>query len=201
MDNFSFCYKGDRDYVHGSDIYNSVTKYLEEKYSTGIGRSDLSIHRLSIHNMVGQVLENSGQAVPTESSVVFQFEVSGRVLALFMLETDAVVQCRYEYDEDSVTQLSRVEHDHHSISVRNQTPYTPIEIIIALNKKLMQTVFAAENGKWLFTRLSLKRRLPTNSDRLFVITHLGGHGPRLTRSSIDLDGVDYGEIYFSMRRK
>ncbi len=199
MDNFSFCYKGDRDYVHGSDIYNSIIRYLEQRYETFGGRSVLSIHKLSTHNMIGEILEDPGQGVPN-ASVVFQFETSGDARTLFMLETDALIHCRYEYDEDSITQSTRMEHDPRSISVRNQTRYTPIEIIIALNKKLMQRAFAVEKGKWLFTRLSLDRPLPQSSDSVFAITHLGGHGPRLTRSLINIDGMDYGEIYFSLRR-
>src|SRR4030042_2465141 len=198
MENFNFCFKGDRTYVHGSDIYNSITKYLKANNTAPIGPIELSIHRLMTHNMVGQILGAEQSLPPPSPPVIYRFTVGGSQKILYLAETDKGVDCRYEYDEESITKPSQVSADQNCITVHNKTPYSPIEVIVALNKKLVQTVFAGEKGKWLFTKLLLKGPLPEVSDAAFAITFSGGHSHRLTRSKVAIDGAYCGEIFFSM---
>ena len=44
-----FCFKGSRDYVHGTDIYNSLIEELDLKSSTG--EFDLSFHGIARTNL------------------------------------------------------------------------------------------------------------------------------------------------------
>lgn len=201
MDNFNFCFKAERTYVHGSDIYNSILRYLKPKYGATISSIELSIHTLSTHNMMGEILDSGQPTFPVPPAVVFKFDVAGASKTLYLVETDKNVDCRYEYDEESIVQPSQISSDQSRITVRNETPYTPIEVVIALNKKLMQIVHADEKGKWLFTRLALKQPLPDHTDETFTLSLAGGHSYRLTRSTIAIAGKSYGQIFFSMVKR
>jgi hypothetical protein len=198
MENFNFCFKGDRTYVHGSDIYNSITKYLKANNTAPIGPVELSIHRLMTHNMVGEIMGAEQSLLSLSPPVIYRFTVEGVPKTFFLSETDKRVDCRYEYDEESITRPSQVSADQNYITVHNKTPYSSIEVIIALNKKLVQAVFAGEKGKWLFTKLLLKGPLPEVSDAIFTVTFSGGLSHRLTRSKVAIDGAYCGEIFFTL---
>ena len=198
MENFDFCFKGDSTYVHGSDIYNSITKYLKSNDMGPTGPIALSMHRLMIHNMVGEML-GAEQCLPSPSPpVVYRFIVAGMQKIFFLFETGKRVDCRCEYDEESITRPSQISVDQNGITVHNKTPNSPIEVIVALNLKLMKTVFASEKGKWLFTKLVIERPLPEVSDAAFAVTFSGGHSHRLACSKIAIDDAYFGEIFFSL---
>ena len=198
MENFNFCFKGDSNYVHGSDIYNSITKYLKANHRTPIGPIELSMHRLMAHNMVGEILGAEKSLPSPTPPVICRFTVDEMQKTFYLTETDKGVDCRQEYDEEMITKRSRLSADQHCIAVHNKTSYSPIEVVVALNLKLMKTVFAGEKGKWLFTKLFLRGALPEASDATFAITFSGGHSHRLTCSKIEIDGAYCGEIFFSL---
>jgi hypothetical protein len=198
MDNFKFCFKGNRTYIHGSDIYNAIAKYLKAKYGYAITNIELSMHKLASHNMIGEVLDVGQPILSVSPAVICRFDIAEKTKTLYLIETDMSIDCRYEFAEESIIRNSHILQRQKSITLMNQTPYSSIEIIIALNKKLMQYLFAGEKGNWLFTRLTLKQLLPVSSDAMFTVAFKQNLSYRLTCSTIAIGKEHYGEIFFSL---
>jgi len=201
MTDFNFCFKGNRTYVHGSDMFNSVNKYLRSNFGQAFSHVDfMSINHQTSNNLKGEIL-NADQHDPSRQYItICKFSLSGEKKVLCLYERGAAVKCRYEYDEESVVKNGQISLEQKTITLNNETSYSPIEVIIALNKKLVQNLFSAERGKWLFTKLLLKRALPTSSLGLYSLVFKQNLGSRLTSSSIGIADKNYGDIYFSLTK-
>jgi hypothetical protein len=82
-----------------------------------------------------------------------------------------------------------------SISQATPTPYSFIERVVALNKRLLENVDTNPKRGWWFSRLELVAIPPqVKALRLRRLTDLGG---RLVKSSIESDETPVGHVYFS----
>jgi hypothetical protein len=198
MDSFDYCFKGDRNYVHGSDIYNSIEAYVRKSFKSPVTDFDFAIHHVSYSNMSFKVLDHEPVQPQSTPAVVCKFRSEEEQKLLFLFDSDKKVECRYAYDEDSIVRSSRIDLGTKNIFVKNTTVYTPVEVVIALNKLLMQNIFKGEKGKWFFTRLMLKRMLPESSSAEFLITMTKNLSYRLTSSTIKIGDEYYGDIFFSL---
>jgi hypothetical protein len=69
-----------------------------------------------------------------------------------------------------------------------------------MKKKLMQILFPKENVKWVFVRAELER-VPLNVTQRLIVTCKTLSPGRIYRSSLAVDGVDIGSLYFIGIRK
>lgn len=198
MDVLSFCYKGSRTYVHGTDMYNTACRYLHASGISSVQNIDFAIHRLTTNNLKTHVWPVEEIPPDYDPSVSLRFAQGGQQFVMGLFETDVPITCRYPYDEDSIAQSSTLSPQNRSIALQNSTPYTSIEVIVALNKVLMQTLFADVPGKWYFTRLRLKEELPVATNSAFLLKQTRSLGSRLTQSQIFMNEVSIGDIFFSL---
>ena len=201
MDTFTFCFKGDRTYVHGTDLYNSICEYLEERCSGSMPAIDLWIRKVVTHNMEGCVLdEDEDEATPSPPAVLCRFESGGRAQKLCLFEQESLVTCRYAYDEERIVRAAELLLEAKRIRLTEHLPFTLVELAVAMNKELVGQLFRPAEGKWYFTRLNLERPLPTDYSSHVTVSFEASSGSRLTRSSIIVDGLAYGHIFFSLVR-
>ena len=108
-------------------------------------------------------------------------------------ETDEPVIDSYPFDEDAITSGAVLEAE--IIRSGHANPYTVIENIIALTKKLNYALSPNINGKWLFGQIDLKKALPTEWDSIKIERTICV-GTSFSRNRIVIDGGDCGEIRF-----
>jgi hypothetical protein len=196
-----FRFKGDRTYVHGTDMYNAMLGELLTSYpAITISPLRFTVHRpatLQCHLLVGE----PGETLAKPASAVTELTThvaEGRISA-WLFEVDAPVTERYPYDEDRVETVC-ICHDS-SIAIHQDSGYTPIETAVAMTKLLHRRLYPPDMGKWLFTRLELQRPLAGADTSRFAIHFLEDLGRgRLTKSKIQVGSERIGQIYFSARR-
>lgn len=198
MGNFDFRFKGDRNYVHGTDIYNAIARYLQTRYGRELSHINLSFHTVMTHQLEGEVVETEQPDFAVQPAVICKFAAAGSGKTLALRESERTLQGRYAYDEESIARAGRISEDGQAITLVNETPYSSVEVTVAINKRLMQTIFAHEAGKWWFSRLILSKLLPEDATTTFMVRLKRHLGPRLTCSTIMVGGEPYGEVYFSM---
>ena len=190
-----FRFKGMRNYIHGTDMFNTMTG--------GYQPGTLENIRFTIHNFVWKpscdlFQANSKEALNsrTDAKVRCQFDCNGSTHYLVLVEQDGDTSTgsRYEYDEDRIVALTRTPDDF--IELTQKSPFTFIETVVAMNKHLLQTRFPKAPGKWAFTRIDL-----TNDcdDREKIALHFRHNmNFRLTKTDVLVDGQEVGDIYFSL---
>ncbi len=187
-----FCFKGSRNYVHGTDIYQKIVDLLsndiEEKF-------DLSFHGVAMNNM-----QLSHQIPKDESLIKFvckYIDKSKNKIMFYAIEIDSKIDCRYTYLEKDICSLSKVNTVEKVVVLTQETSYTFIENSVALNKYLLETLFPDANGKWYFTRLQLTQ-LPKEIFYPLKLILKANFNFKLTKTEIYIDNNFIGYIYFSL---
>lgn len=187
-------YKGTRDYLHGTDIFNNTVDWLKDQGSI-IKDIDFSFHRLARHQL--QAISGSLPET-TEPVAVCAFTIDGSRERIQLIETDQEVTGRYPYPEDELVSGMEIDLGAQRGELRGEVAYSDIEVWVAMTKALHYKVFPHLQGKWLFVRgrfpqFAYKTKAET---RTMVIA--ASFNDKLTRSEAFLDGVKVGEIFFSI---
>ena len=188
--NINFSFKGSRNYVHGTDIFNKITENIDDD----ISKIDLAFHGISNKNL--RFTTNS-PVNKNDIKVIFKYKNdSNNQIILYGYENSSSINNRYRYNEDIVCNNSKLNIEQKEISLNQKTGFTFIENIVAMNKYLLENLFKVE-GKWYFTRLQLDKPIHMiNKD--IKIRFKSNFNFKLTRSEIVVEDDIIGYIFFSL---
>jgi len=190
-----FEFKGMRDYIHGPDIFNRLTR--------AAGTGHLSKIRCTIHEFVRTpecnlyLFDNKDELAKIKNiCAIYQFDEGGKRRWIVLTEQggDASTGGRYEYDEEPFVSTCRIENE--GVSMTQQGPFTFIENIVAMCKHMHLQFFPEVQGKWIFTRIDLDAICEARENLALQLRHNMNY--RLTKSDILLDGKKIGNLYFSL---
>lgn len=188
-----FCFKGERDYVQGPDIYNQLANVFEGKIKNG--KIDLSMHGIAKQNIDISPLKPKNEKL---IKFVFNFiDEQGEKNRFFGIENDKKINCRYPYDEEKIFNLANLDTKEQSVSLDANTPYTFMENIVALNKYLLENLFLQKKGKWYFTKLQLKEFVNENTYPIKLVLQ-SNFNYKLTKTEAFVGTKLVGYIYFSL---
>lgn len=187
-------YKGERDYLHGSDIFNETLTWLGSQKEE-IKDIDFAFHRLAAYQLKAVL---GGLPEGAEPVAVCTFTSSGAREKIHLVETDQAVTDRYPFPEDEIVSLMEIDLAGRKGVLHGEMAYSDIEVWVAMTKALHYKVFPQLKGKWLFVRGRFPeyvRHSPAKERTLAIAASFNG---KLTRSEAILDGVKVGEIHFSI---
>lgn len=198
-----FAFKGERNYVHGTDIYQAIMDALTQEFAqplqtvcTGL---KLSFRKPSQHHcQLWLAPAMAAGTRPDSPSVEIQFLQEAQPFTGCLVETSKPVTERYRYDESGIMASSRVEQN--TVTQVCYPGYSMIENLVAMTKRLHLTHFPHAQGNWFFSRLELSQPLPASSGQSTSVTLKQNLGQRLTCSTLVIDGENVGTIYFSLVR-
>jgi len=193
------CFKGERNYLHGTDIYESLAQAANAQFECAIVRFQMSIHRFfnlqpEIHWFeIGHLA-----ARPRNAVVDFSISSNSRGAAGWLVETDRPVDCRVPYDEDKIGRHCTFTDS--CISIQGDSGYRPIEVVVSMTKQLHNRILRAQAGRWIFTKLDMRRLLEPLDATTFTVFLKENLHNRLTKSEITVGNESIGMIYFSLVR-
>ena len=193
-----FRYKGKRDYVHGTDMHEEFASLIRAANPEAYwGTFKMVIHEVT-RDQCRLIYQKDAESIlkPENGRVEFSFLSDELNLSGWLVETQDPVTERYAYDEDQITQKCSVEGK--NIKINEETPYLPIEVLVAMNKHLHLSLFPEADGKWWFTRLDLMRLLEAKDAQFFRIELLQNLQHKLTKSRVFVNNEHIGYIYFSL---
>lgn len=193
-----FQFKGERNYIHGTDMFNIM---LDASAIT----NEISNIRFTVHDFVHTPLcKLYRTTIKSELNEVAdirarcQFEVNGVTHWLGLIQnkntSDSFVAGRYSYDETKIVSLCDLKGE--QIKIQEQSPFTFIETVVAMNKYMHEQLFQGVSGKWIFARIDLDSNCTARDKLELCFRHNMNY--RLTKSDVLVDGVKIGDIYFSL---
>lgn len=194
----NFKFKGSRTYVHGTDIYNMVVKFAREEIGLKqIANIKYTLHKVMRTNLKLEFLKNERIPKRSNTSVVFLCNDGSDQYQFLLEENNQPVVGNYEYDEDSIVDVSVFNKDKKTIELFTQLDYTEIELIVALNKGLLNLEFPDGPGKWYLTKIELKEYFYKRDYKSILLKLERNLNFKLTKTKIEIDGIEVGHIYFS----
>jgi hypothetical protein len=191
-----FQFKGSREYIHGTDIFNRMLVLK------GPIR-ELSKIRFFVHSFVCTPICNlyladakDGLIGVADLKVRCQYEVNGVMHWIGMAEGsgDTTSGGRYEYDEEKIITLCQMEGQ--GIFLTCHSAFSFIETVVAMNKHMHQQMFPGITGNWVFTRIDLDAGCEAQDKIALRFVHNMNY--QLTKSDILVDGNKVGDLYFSL---
>jgi len=182
-------FKGDRDYLHGTDLLPALLKITEQV-------TDLSfrIHKVTSTIPQAQIVRESDISLLRSSDklcALMTYNRFAKRMVIAISETNQPITSRLNYDETEITRGA----DIYDKTIVQDVPVTGsfIERTVALNKQLLNAV--VNNNPWLFSRIDLTNA-PINPRNL-SLRLMHEIGSRSYQSGIISDGICLGKIYFS----
>lgn len=191
-----FRYKGDRDYIHGTDIFNAL---IGLHSPAAISKVRFTIHGFVRTPRCEVYRADSREALSTlqDIKVRASFDLSGVTQWVALRESSSPGPVgRYEYTEDRITALCTIQD--HGVALRRESNFTFIETVVAMNKYMHAKLFADADGKWIFTGIDLGHGCDAGTGISLKIGRDVNY--RLTRAEIMHNGHAFGNIFFSLLR-
>jgi len=194
-----FQFKGSRTYVHGTDIYNGIADFARNS----LGLNELTDINYTLHRIMGiqlriEAFRNETFRRRSDTCVDFQCRSGSDEWQFLLAENGQPVTGRYEYPEDDIVALCQCNPAAKTFTLTQATPFSDIEVIVAMNKGLVQKLFPDASGKWFFTRLEMNRYEQKSPYTRIELTLVRNLGLKLTKTRVVRDGRDLGNIYFSI---
>ena len=190
----TFSFKGMRNYVHGTDIYNRMFDFFQQKHIKP-SKLDLSFHGIASKNM-----SLSFDMPENKSMVKFICKYTDekeQIKICYGIEREEHIYERIDCPEEEIISRAKIDKENQSIYLSEKTPFTFIEEIVSLNKKLLTTMCNEKQGKWYFTRLQLNM-IPLLNFQSINLVLKANFNYKLTKTEVFQGNNSLGFIYFSM---
>lgn len=186
-----FRFKGGRTYIHGTDLFQSVTQFLETRKSGYL--KEMSFRLFGDRQCA--ILFSAPDSPDARIICQGRWHVSqeGLDVKFWVVEQGASVSDRYEFDEGGLCSGAEISED--KILRPFDSKFSMIENIVALTKRLHSEKLPLTEGKWVFGQIILNERLPECSGQI-QIENYQNIKDRFSRNRIVLDGRLVGDIRF-----
>lgn len=200
----NFKFKGNRNYIHGTDMYNLIIEQLIEKcFISFDSKFKISIHQFARNqcDLIFSKESDSSFFIPENQIAEFEILHNEHKIIGYLTEVDRVIDCRIPFNEDIIENLSTI--DNFTITMKDDISgfgYSPIEITVLMAKKLHYNNYPLSEGKWIFVKLDLTRLFKNNDSDKIKINMIHNFKNQLTKSEIYVENFLIGYIYFSVKR-
>lgn len=178
--------------MHGPDIYNFMLANVVQRYGSFPQELTLTMNQMATRDC--RFIDNQ-DSVEKEEEVVAKIRVkyNDNLKTYSLVETSDEITDYIDYDEENMVGNAVIEES--SIIFKNNSPYSLMEIVVALNKKLLTySLEKYKNCKWIFVRVDIFSDVENASDFYLSIASVSNKG--LVKSEIIVNEVRIGHIYF-----
>lgn len=175
-------FRGDRDYVHSTDIFLALDELAGASLGPGAYLKVLTLRRQAHHRVTAQFKPALG------AFGTFLFAAPERTVEGWLVEDMAPVIRRLAFDETAIAQRA-VSEQGRVLLPAPVTGYTPFEQLIVLFKMLCAQ---SRPGRWLFTSIDLERPLAAQAALAVNQTQLVLN--RMVEAVLSQDGVPAGRM-------
>jgi len=151
-----FCYKEDRNYVHGTDIYKQIVKNLNALGFYNWQYFEVNIKKMCQNNMICFITD---EKVKIEGEVV-NFILKSEQEQIFGSIVENVnnkIVSRYSFNENSITKYCVIDYKYETAIYRNsENTFSTIDIVISMSKYFVENA-VDKSVKWFMRSIKFFR--------------------------------------------
>ena len=201
----NFVFLENRSYVQGSSMTHGLFEAVKSWSLGPVERVQVNVYSLLKEQGRYDLFhsESGKEHVKNEYNAMFRLQCGRNIYFVGLKGRGKPVVVSEPYDEEKLIAGYEIIKDRKSATLMLHPDALVINIIIALNKKLVYTLFSSEGyGQWFLARYDLDlRKTRLIEPALLEIEVVGNIGATNTNSAIRLDGESIGSIYFSRNIK
>jgi len=200
-----FVFLEHRSYVQGSSMTHGLFEAAKSWSLGSVKQLQLNVRSLLKEQGRYDLFSNDNNKpiIKKEYNAMFRLQCGEDVFFVGLKGREEPVLISEPYDEEKLIADCKILKDSKSAALMLYPDALVINIIIALNKKLVSTLFPSEGyGQWFLVRFDLvSEKIRLIEPALLEIEVVGNIGASNTNSTIRLDGESIGSIYFSRNIK
>lgn len=187
-------YKGNRHYIHGTDLFNAVQALagkvtgVKGAYISKLLLTRFAYRQCELMTYPSIVISD----VKPMGEGVFRLP-NGNDQVFYLYEGEVEPIERSPYDEEGI--VAPAIFKGHSAVLSAPFQYSSIEVVIALTKALNYQAALPKEGKWIFGKIELTQSLPLIKKTLNITRTKSVQG-RFSVNEINIDGVTVGTVQF-----
>lgn len=192
-----FRYKGNRNYVHGPDIFDAMLETVHDYFNNYPNEIRGSFHRFLRNDGMISIYDINQSIKDKIIYAIFSIIINEDNYKVAITASKNLVSSSYDYDENKV--LDTIEYHDDEARMILKSSYTYMEQIVAITKKLHLTFYPLDNKSWLITKIHLIDAIDPAifPGHMLSIKAEKHFHYRLTQNSIFLDDKFLGSIWFS----
>jgi hypothetical protein len=187
-------FRGTRDYLHSTDIYDELIAGVQ---AAGLPPIDGIVALEMRMPITSQPKFHFGDAPSSESPAPASFKlgIQGDLVSGAIFASNRPVVASRPYDESRISREARING--RKVELFADTGMSPIEVVTALGVHQHKTLFPPPLGKrWLLARLFLRRPLRPQDTTTITISLDRVVGKSMTRSGLTTFGEQLGHMDF-----
>lgn len=181
-------FKGDRNYLHGTDIFNCLDLHFRD-----LGGFLVSLSFRSFANTQLQLIFEKESLPPNSILAEGIVQYPSQQSSFWLVQSEHAVTSRFPFNESLITHHAIVDSSDISLSVPNN--YNLIENLVILSKHVSNILSPLDSGRWIFGKIKLNQAFPLNWQSI-LISRIAYLEARFCRYSVSVDKVNIGEILF-----
>ena len=193
-----FSFKGDRNYVHGTDIFNECTSYFKKNLDLSESMSfKMKIKNIIKSECVLHVL-SSTEKLPIDIDPCVEIVLNNKekTIHCFIEEANIPIIDSYNFDENKILKSSKIEGN--KIYLKDKNEFSDIENIFIMNKIILSENLPKINKNWFFAMLEIYDLKSFYNSKNLIIEYNQLLAGKYAKSSIFDNNRLKGNIYFSL---
>lgn len=197
----NFVFLEQRRYIQGASMTHGLFEAVKSWSLGSVERVQVNVRSLLKEQGRYELFrsEKGEEYLGKEYNAIFRVQCGKDIYTVGLKGCGEPVSASEPYDEGKLIEDCEIIKGRKSATLMLHPDAIVINIIIALNKKLVYTLFPSEGyGQWLLARYDLAwEKICLIDPALLEIEVVGSIGASNTNSAIRLGGEPIGSIYFS----
>ena len=189
--------RGVRNYVHSTDMYDSIMLGAEQANLSFEGPIELRI-RSTILLQPRYIYLPASEHTP-EAVAICKFKSGEKSFVSVVIETESHITVRRKYDESPVTNKSKIIGL--TAQLKDETGLRPIESLTSLGVHLHKIALPPKAGeRWVLGQLFIRRCLSELDSSCLYLSIDKNIGSTMTRTSIEAHDGTLGFMTFMLAK-
>jgi len=181
-----FLFKGDRNYIQSSDIFN----FIDKNYT--YTHSDIRFHKFLKSQPKIRLVKKL--KINHKANIIAKIRLKNTEKFLIFYETNVDINNNYSNDESFISKF--VRFNNHSIKCKLKTTISFMDIIVLVTK-LWHLRKIDKKKKWIVVRIILNKKIIEAINKNLFIKVVKVLNNKNTESEIFINNKHYGKIYYS----
>lgn len=170
--NLDFSFKGNRTYVHGTDIYRQIISNIDSDDFGIWDYFEINIKKISNCNMTCLFSDKKQKRNDEVVNFVLKNDTK-KIFGSIIENSQSEIKSKYSFDDENISKYCTIDINEESITYNNsQNEFETIDVLIEMSKLYLEAS-SDDTEKWFFRTLKIFRPIENIETKQFKLIKTG----------------------------